>query len=416
MRKLFFVFAIAFGALLLVVVLNPQRVRRAVFMATLFQGVDMTDEFADMRSLFPIRAVRTASPTALPVAAQPVALPEHYLHEGETRPLRRFLEETDTSGLLVLRDGEIVHEEYALGSSRETRWISWSVAKSFVSAMVGVAFHDGLIESLHDPISKYVPALAGSSYDGVEIEDILEMSSGASWDEDYGDPLSDITRFGTAIVFGRSQDDFAASLEREHEPGSYNRYNSTDTQVLAMLLVQVTGMTLAEYTERTLWQPMQMQHDAYWITDEPGMELAFGGLNVTLRDYARFGELYRNGGRWNGRQVVPEAWVAASTVPGEPHLQPGAKAGSDTIFGYGYQWWLPPSGSDGEYSAIGVYNQFVYVNPARGVVIAKTSANQAYGRDESTDREIETFAVFNAIARAVESSAAVPRNRVARER
>ncbi|NNL67042.1 MAG: serine hydrolase, partial [Myxococcales bacterium] len=322
MRKLFLLFAIAFGALLLVVVLNPQRARRAVFMATLFQGVDVTDEFADMRSLFPIRTVRTADPTPLPVAAQPAALPEHYVHEGEKRPLRRFLEETDTSGLLVLRDGEIVHEEYALGSSRETRWISWSVAKSFVSAMVGVAFHDGLIESLHDPISKYVPELAGSSYDGVEIEDILEMSSGASWDEDYGDPLSDITRFGTAIVFGRSQDDFAASLEREHPPGSYNRYNSTDTQVLGMLLVRVTGMTLAEYTERTLWQPMQMQYDAYWITDEPGMELAFGGLNVTLRDYARFGELYRNGGRWNGRQVVPEAWVAASTVPGEPHLQP----------------------------------------------------------------------------------------------
>jgi len=397
---------IGISTLVVVVMLTlyPQRTRRAIFMGTLFQGVDMTDEFAAMMDLFPYRVVRTANPTTLASAMSAIQLPATYDYLDQRRTIRGFLEETDTSGLLVLMDGEIVHEEYALGSSRETRWISWSVAKSFVSAMVGIALDEGLFESVAEPITKYVPELTGSAYDGVAIEDILEMSGGASWDEDYGDPSSDITRFGLAIVFGYSQDEFAASLSREHEPGTYNRYNSTDTQVLGMLLVRVTGKTLAAYTEAKLWQPMQMEHDAYWITDEPGMELAFGGLNATLRDYARFGEMYRNGGRWNGKQIVPESWVVASTVPGKPHLQPGERPGSDTIFGYAYQWWLPPSGDEGEYSAIGVYNQFIYVNPAQGVVIAKTSANQAYGKDETTDRELETLAVFNVIAQAVRAN------------
>jgi CubicO group peptidase (beta-lactamase class C family) len=395
------IFGLALVLALLVVTITTQRGRRAVFMGTLFQGFDMRDEFASMESLFPIRRVRTEAPSPLPRSGVALPLPEVYDFDGESRSVRRFLEETDTSGLVVLRDGQIVHEEYALGSSAETHWISWSVAKSFVSALVGIAVAEGRIASVRDPVTRYVPELAGSAYDGVAIEDVLEMSSGAAWDEDYGDPTSDITRFGAAIVFGFSQDDFAASLRRDHPPGTYNRYNSTDTQVLGMLLVRVTGMTLAEYTETRLWKPLHMEHDAYWITDERGMELAFGGLNATLRDYARFGELYRNAGRWHGRQLVPVEWVRRSTHPTKPHLQPGRRPDSENIYGYGYQWWLPPESDEDEYSAIGVYNQFVYVNPTRAIVIAKTSANRAYGKDESTDRELETLAVFHQIAQSI---------------
>lgn len=401
MKRIVWALLIAFGLGLLLVATDPQRAKRAVFMATLFHGADMTDEFSNMQGLFPARAVHTANPTKLESDTTGFVLPLTYEYEGETRNIRQFLEETETSGFIVLRNGRVIHEEYALGSSPKTRWISWSVAKSFVSAMVGIAVNDGLIDSVSDPITRYAPELAGSAYDGVAIEDILEMSSGARWDEGYGEWTSDITRFGTDIVLGNSQDEFAATLTREREPGTFNHYNSTDTQVLGMLLVRTTGKSLSAYTEEKLWQPLQMEHDAYWITDELGMELAFGGLNATLRDYARFGELYRNHGRWAGKQIVPESWVAASTVPGKPHLQPGKRAGSDTVFGYAYQWWTPPTGDEGEYSAIGVYNQFVYVNPTQEVVIAKTSANKDYGLDETTDREIETLHVFNTIARAV---------------
>jgi len=401
MKRIIWVLLIVVGAGLLLVATDPQRAKRAVFMATLFHGADMTDEFSNMQGLFPSRAVLTANPTKLEANPTGVAIPLTYEYEGTTRNIRQFLEETETSGLIVLRDGRVIHEEYALGSSERTRWISWSVAKSLVSAMVGIAIDDGIINSVRDPITRYVPELAGSAYDGVAIEDILEMSSGARWDEGYGEWTSDITRFGAEIVLGRSQDEFAASLTRQRPPGTFNHYNSTDSQVLGMLLVRTTGKTLSAYTEEKLWQPLQMEYDAYWITDELGMELAFGGFNATLRDYARFGELYRNHGRWAGKQIVPESWVAASTVPGKPHLQPGKRAGSDTILGYAYQWWTPPTGNEGEYSAIGIYNQFVYVNPTQGVVIAKTSANKDYGLDETTDREIETLQVFNTIAHAV---------------
>jgi CubicO group peptidase (beta-lactamase class C family) len=399
--------ALLFGIALAAVIMHPRETRRAIFMGTLFQGVDMTDEFADMRSLFPIRRVRTAAPTKLPAAASALSLPETYAWNGETRPARALLEETGTSGLLVLADGAIVHEEYALTGGPDVRWISWSVAKSFVSALVGIALGERRFESIEDPITKYLPELAGSAYDGVRIKDVLQMSSGASWNEDYGNYGSDITRFGMAIVLGGSQDEFARTLVREREPGSYNHYNSTDTQVLGMLLVRVTGRPIADYMEEKLWQPLAMERDAYWITDDAGMELAFGGLNATLRDYARFGELYRNGGRWNGRQVVPADWVAASVRADAPHLQPGENPQSDWVVGYGYQWWLPES-DEGEFSAIGVYNQFIYVNPVRGVVIAKTSANPAYGTDESTDRELETLAMFSQIARSVRPEASAP--------
>jgi CubicO group peptidase (beta-lactamase class C family) len=151
-------------------------------MATLFHGADMTDEFADMQGLFPARAVHTGNPTKLATDETDIALPLTYEYEGATRNVRQFLEETETSGLIALRDGRVIYEEYTLGSSPETRWISWSVAKSFVSAMVGIAINDGLIESVRDPITRYVPELVGSAYDGVAIEDILEMSSGARWD------------------------------------------------------------------------------------------------------------------------------------------------------------------------------------------------------------------------------------------
>ena len=399
MRRFGIVLAVLLALAVLYGVTHRRELRRVAFMATMFKGVDQTANFADMRSIFPVNEIRTANPTELPTSGRTIEIPETYRWNGETRRSQALLDETDTSGLLVLVDGEIVHERYALTGGRDVRWISWSVAKSFVSALVGIAIDEGHIGSIEEPVTQYVPMLARSAYDGVAIRDILQMSSGAAWDEDYGALDSDITRFGFTMARGGSMDDFAASLTRDREPGTYNRYNSIDTQVLGMLLVRATGRTLSSYLEEKIWQPLQMENDAYWLLDDPGMELALGGLNVTLRDYARFGELYRNHGRHAGRQVVPEAWARASVRAEAPHLQPGENPDSEWILGYGYQWWLPGELPD-EFSAIGVYNQFIYVSPQQRVVIAKTSANQAYGSSEETDRELETFAFFRAIAEA----------------
>ena len=279
-----------------------------------------------------------------------------------------------------------------------------SVGKSFVSALVGIAVAEGHIDNVEDPITDYVPSLAGSAYDGVRIKDILQMSSGARWDEDYSDPESDIMRYGYTFGTGASLDEFTATLVREREPGTYNYYNSTDTQALGMLVVAATGRSLADYAGEKLWQPLGMERDAYWITDDHGMEMAAGGMQVVARDYAKLGQLYLQGGQWRGTQILPAAWVHDSVTPDAPHVMPGVDP--EYPVGYGYQWWVL-QGDEGEFSAIGVYNQFIYVNPAKQVVIVKLSANSGYGLtdDDTSWREIESFEFFRAISNQVVSAA-----------
>ena len=190
-------------------------------------------------------------------------------------------------------------------------------------------------------------------------------------------------------------------LRREFAPGTFNRYNSMDAQVLGMILRRTTGKTEAAYLEEKLWSPLGMESDAYWATDDEGVEFAVGGLSATLRDFAKLGRLYLNDGRWNGAQIVSVEWVRASVTPDAPHLMPGKRASSDSALGYGFQWWIPDD--SGAYSAIGIYNQFVYVNPALRLVIAKTSANHTYGAGggEASDREEEHFVFFHAIEQAL---------------
>lgn len=399
MKKLGMAVAVLVVVVLAIGLYYEREVDRAAFSLTLFSGAEQYENFSRMAELFPVSTMR-ASPEPVDFPdGEPITLPKSFEYKGVTVDTEAFLAETDTAGLLVLKDGKVRYERYWLTGGRDVNWLSMSVAKSFVSAAVGIAVEEGLIDSIEEPITKYAPSLAGSAYDGVRIKDILQMSSGARWNEDYSDPQSDINRFGRIMAIGGSLNEFAGTLEREHEPGTHNHYNSTDTQVLGLLIVNATGRSVADYMEEKLWHPLGMQHDGFWMVDSDGMEMAFGGLNATARDYAKLGELYRNGGRFEGRQVVPEAWVAASVTPDAPHLTPEAKANDPFPVGYGYQWWIP-AGDEGEYSAIGVYNQFIYVNPTNGVVIVKLSAYSDYATslEESAYREIETLDFFRAIA------------------
>ena len=375
---------------------------RLEFARSMFSGADQTEHFRSMAKIFPVSTM-TASPTPRPFPkGQAFALPETYRHDGEDKSVATFLAETDTAALLVAKDGALRYEQYWLTGGPATQWSSMSVAKSFTSAALGIAMHEGFIRSVDEPVSHYLPQLKGSAYDGVSIKDVLQMSSGARWNEDYSDPDSDINRFIAVFAHGGSFNELAATMVRQRAPGTFNLYNSVDTQVLGMLLKAATGRPLRDYIEEKLWHPLGMQDDGHWLVDSDGMEMAYGGLQATARDFAKLGELYRLGGRWDGIQLVPEAWVKASLTPDAPHLVPGKRDNSDSAFGYGYQWWLM-DGDEGEFSAIGVYNQFVYVNPARGVLVTKLSANHNYGQtnDEQSYREFETIELFRAIGQAV---------------
>lgn len=369
---------------------------RPAFVGSLFSGAEQYENFNRLKDIFPHHTI-TASPNPYVFPeGDAITLPTTYSYAGEEQSVEQFLDETRTVALLVVKDGKVRYENYWLTGGPDVNWMSMSVGKSFVSALVGIAVDDGLIESIEDPITDYVPSLLGSAYDNVRIKDVLQMSSGARWNEDYSDPDSDIARYGAAFAGGGSLDEFTASLVREHEPGTYNYYNSTDTQALGMLLVQTTGMSMAAYAQEKLWHPLGMANDAYWITDNRHTEMAAGGLQVTARDYAKLGQLYLQNGNWQGQQIVPEQWVKDSLVADAPHLR--AEAHPEFPVGYGYQWWLPVS-DVGEYSAIGVYNQFIFVNPAQRSVIVKLSANPTYGltNDESSFRELESFELFRAI-------------------
>lgn len=398
------------GAFILVLAIGAglyfkREIDRAQFAATLFSGAEQYENFNRLAELYPVTTMEAAPESFDFPEGEAISLPASFTYKGQTVDTETFLAETDTSAVLVLQGGQVRFERYMLTGGRQVNWLSMSVAKSFISAAIGIAIEEGHIGSIEEPITKYAPSLAGSAYDGVRIKDILQMSSGARWNEDYSDPDSDINRFGRIMALGGSFNEFAATLRREHEPGTRNHYNSTDTQVLGMLLSNATGRSITDYMEEKLWKPLGMESDAYWLIDSSNMEMAFGGLNATARDYAKLGELYRNGGVWNGQQVVPAAWVAASVVADAPHLLAETKLAEGDPFpvGYGYQWWLPAS-TEGEFSAIGVYNQFIFVNPTRGIVIVKLSANSDYATslDESAYREMETIEFFREIASVLE--------------
>lgn len=369
----------------------------------LFTGQPQHDNFCRFKDILPVSRM-AASTTPHDFAEGPaLSLPQTYSFAGEERSTEALLAATGTSAVLVLKDGAVVHELYRLTGGREVQWISWSVAKSFVSALVGIAVAEGAVRSIDDAISDYITVEPGSAYAGVRIRDVLQMSSGARWNEDYADPTSDVHRLGATMAGAMSLDTFVATMVAESAPGTVCRYNSGDTQALGALLVKATGRSLTEYMREKLVEPLGFESDAFWLVDAAGMEMAFAGLNMTARDYARLGELYRNNGRWNGRQIVPEDWVQASIRADAPHLQPGQPILADhpLDLGYGYQWWLP-RGNGGEFSAIGIYNQLVYVDRARAVTIVKLSANPAYGTtmDESTNREMENIALLRAISAA----------------
>lgn len=370
----------------------------------MFSGVPMYDYFCRMAELSPST---TMSPSSAPHEwddGAPFTLPTTYEFAGRTAPLDDFLRRTDTAALLVLQDGKVRYERYDETGGREVRWISMSVAKSFVSALVGIALAEGAIGSLEEPISRYVDVEPGSAYDGVAIRDVLQMSSGARWDEDYSNPESDIFRL-TAAFFGEGTfDAFIATAVRESAPGTVCRYNSADTQALATLLVRATGQSITDYMQTRLVEPLGMTAPSHWLVDGTGREAAYFGLNMTARDFAKLGELYRLGGVWQGRQLVPAEHVADSVRVSTPHTTPGRVWVSDHEWdlGYGYQWWLPEV-DEGEFSAIGIYNQLVYVHRPTRAVIVKLSANRTYGlsTDEETNNDLENVAFLRSIARAL---------------
>ena len=338
----------------------------------LFDEDQIVTNFRSFDSVWPVSVMKAPDKNFIYPKGSPLSLPNNFQYEGNEFSTQNFLEDSWTTGLLVIQNDSLVYENYYLENTEATRNISWSMAKSVISALMGIAVEEGDIKNIEETVEVYVPELKGSAYEGVRIKDVLQMSTGVKFNEDYADFFSDINRWGRGFAMGNSQDKFAASLERELEPGTVCHYVSINTHVLGMILKRATGKTITEYMQDKLYNPIGMEYDGYWLLDGENMEMVLGGLNLTLRDYAKLGTLFLNEGQFNGKQIIPKKWVEASVIPDGVHVQPG-----EDVLGYGYQWWIPQS-DYGEYMAMGVYGQYIYVNPLTKTVIVKLSANPKY--------------------------------------
>jgi len=362
---------------------KSREIYRFYKVVTLFDEDNIVENFRSMADIFPYHVVKRAGPVfEFEKAFQP--LPESFTYKGKTYNFKKLMKDTWTTGLIVIKDDKICFEEYYLGQGPDDLHISWSVGNSFVSALIGIAVAEGKIANINLLVSDIVPRLKGTGYDGVSLKDVLEMSSGVQFDENYADFYSDINRMGRTIALGKSINEFAASLKSGREPGKYHHYVSMDTQVLGMALQETTGQTSSEYLEEKIWKKIGMRSDAKWLVDDNDMELVFGTLNATLRDYAHFGRLFMNYGNWNGEQIVPVQWVKDSTTPDEPQLQPGQNPFSNSKRGYGYHWWIPMI-PKGDFMAQGIHDQCIYINPVKRVVIVKTSADPFWKSEQEVN-------------------------------
>ncbi len=365
---------------------------------TLFDAGSISNNFKNVKNIFRTTTVpKSSNPYHFAKRNQDLLIPETFQYEDSTVNTQAYLDYTLTDALLIIRHDTIYHEYYANQFTEQDHHISWSMAKSVVSALFGIAISEGKIKSIEETVTDYLPELAGTGYDHVRIKDVLQMSSGVGFNEDYGDFNSDINVMGRYFALGMPIADFAKTLKREREPGTFNHYVSIDTQVLGMILTKATGRSITDYMNEKLWSQIGAESDAYWIVDKTGMEFALGGLNATARDYAKVGQLFLDSGRWKGKQVVPEEWVRASVTPDAPHVMPGKRNTALRKDGYGFQWWIP-DGSEDEFNAQGIYGQFIYIDPDKDMVIVKLSSNYHFKKDKTGYFHDHEIALYRKIA------------------
>lgn len=353
------------------------KIRRALAFQEAMEMNNIESTFINMNEYLPFRTVSKSSHPFVFPKVKNITLPIDFKSKETTYNTLKYIDSSYTQGLLVLQNDTITYENYWRGQKEDIQHIAWSMSKSYVSALFGIAVQEGYIKSIQQTVDEYLPELKDSGYEGVKIKDVLQMSSGIKFDETYSDSNSDINKFWENFVLGQPQMKFIKELENYKPPGTYNEYVSINTDILGLIIARSTNRNLSTYLQEKILEPIGSEFDAYWLIDGEGTELSHGGLNVCLRDFAKFGRLYLNKGNWNGKQIVPLDWFESSTNSIEEYLQPESKNSSDPGFGYGYQWWLI-DGNEEEILAIGVYNQHIYINPKTNTVIVKNSANRNY--------------------------------------
>lgn len=352
----------------------------------LFWSVDEKERrFPVMQKIFPSDRIESEGHVFPLIVGRPI---EHRFIDHEN--LDSYMKRNHIAGVIVLQNDTIRLESYGEGFNRHSVWTSFSVAKSVASMLLGIALKEGFIGSMEDPLSTYIPELKGKDYGEVTVRQLLTMTSGIAWNEDYEDPRSDVAQMNLGNCEGAESHilTYMKDMRFAHKPGQVWNYSTGETGLLGILIQKATGKNLSAYLSEKIWKPWGMEQEAHWLTDEcSGLNTGGHGISASLRDYARLGTVMLHQGRRGDTDLFAEEWLAGVTKP----LYQTNKSGG----GYGYLWWCFPNGS---YAAFGIFGQMIYVNPKENIVIVQSAA-----WDKATSESLirERTAFIDAIERAL---------------
>ncbi len=379
---------------------RPWATHKPSTMNSMFKPENRIEFFRNMDRVFPKRDIAASTSPAPFAQGTVIALPASFAHASANENTNAFLDRSDTTSLFVLKNGKVAYENYFKGANRDSKFTSWSVAKTFVGTLAGIALAEGKIKSLDDRALIYLPELQGRDYGDSTIRSLLQMASGVKFDETYHHPLSDINWFFyRTFILGQRANTVVQGRERFAPPSAEFNYISSDTQLLGAILARVYAKPLASVLEEKIWQPLGMEQSAFWSIDRDhneGQEIGFCCLNATARDFAKLGQLYLQNGEWQGKSLLSPQWVALATKPTEKWQQPDEDDPLD--LGYAFKWWIPgwkKGEQQTEFLARGVWGQHIYVNTAKQVVIVRTSVDPRANANTSV-----SLSLYRAIANA----------------
>jgi len=362
----------------------PAKYTDPAVMLTLTPGQQLKI-FSHLERTFPVKVVRRGAHVA-PLPRARVQIAPVVTWQGRTLSLADFMTATRMTGVLAIKDGKVVAERYAFGRKPEDRWETFSVAKSVTSTLIGAAIKDGHIKSLNDPVTDYIPELKGSAYDGVTVRQLVTMTSGVKWNEDYTDPKSDVALSSNWPGEPGMEPlvSYMRRLPREAEPGTKWVYKTGETDLAGILLARAVRAPVSQYLSDKIWRPYGMERDAIWMTDRGGLERGGCCMAFTLRDYGRLAMFIAGGGVIHGRSILPDGWLAAATTNQVP-----APAKPP----YGYFWWVHDDG----YEAIGIFGQSIRFVPSQNLILViNSAAPTATGKDITAARTALLTAVEQA--------------------
>jgi CubicO group peptidase (beta-lactamase class C family) len=322
--------------------------------------------FADIKDYrkFPSRNLHHEGPAFTFYPADKIKSPKNIQDTSHIETsFEDYMTANKTVAFVIIQNDTIKYEKYFKGYDQASIVPSFSMAKSITSILIGCALDEGLIKSIAEPVTNYIPELQKNGFEKVSIKHLLQMTSGISFSEGYVNPFSEVATF----YYGTNLRKAISKLTLKREPGTQFEYVSGNTQLLGLVLERaLKTKTVTQYLQEKLWLPLGMEYDASWSTDRKknGLEKTFCCINARARDFAKIGRLYLNKGNWNGKQIVSEQWVKESTK---------AENTSGSASYYQYQWWLP--GKNGDFMAAGILGQYVYVSPQKNMIIVRLGKN-----------------------------------------